>query len=521
MRARAWLILGLLAPAAGAQAHPLGNFTVNHLARVSLTERGARLHFVADMAEIPAFQERALLDPDGDGDVSGAEARAYGVRWADRLRADLTIAVDGHRLPLSLGSVSVAQPDGQGGLKTLRLVAEMEAKVRGPAERLASGRHTIEISNQLDAGRLGWHDVVLGRSGPHLNVLQSTAASADPTVELTSYPTSMLTTPPERREARVVFEVAAVPSVAPLASAELDPVLPAVAARDEERPTSSAVPPATRPASPPGDDRFTALIHSGGSAPSLSFVLTALLVAAGLGGAHALSPGHGKTVVGAYLVGARGTTRDAVFLGAVVTFTHTVGVFVLGLLAMFASRYILPERLYPWLGCLSGALVALIGAGLFHERLERLLGITGTHRHLFWTHSHEGPGSHSHVGEDGAIAGMPPDGRATLRSLVGLGVSGGIVPCPSAIVVLLSAVALHRIGFGLLLIVAFSAGLATVLIAIGLLFVHAARFMSVTSLGGWPVRALPVVSALAVTALGLAISVQSLVAAGIVRIPRL
>jgi ABC-type nickel/cobalt efflux system permease component RcnA len=240
-------------------------------------------------------------------------------------------------------------------------------------------------------------------------------------------------------------------------------------------------------------------------------MLAALVVAAGLGAAHALSPGHGKTIVGAYLVGTKGTAAQALLLGAVVTVAHTAGVFLLGLVTLGAAQFVLPERLYPWLGFVSGALVALIGAGLFHQRLELALGVTGEHRHWFWSHGHAVPGA---ALEGGQLSG------ASVRSLVGLGISGGLVPCPSAIVVLLSAVALHRIGFGLVLILAFSAGLAAVLIAIGLLFVHASHWVAhFDDRGPW-VRALPVVSAFAVTLLGIAIAVQALVTSGIVLGPR-
>jgi ABC-type nickel/cobalt efflux system permease component RcnA len=148
----------------------------------------------------------------------------------------------------------------------------------------------------------------------------------------------------------------------------------------------------------------------------------------------------------------------------------------------------------------------LIGAGLFHERLERLLGLTGPHRHLFFTHAHE-------------TRGEPGSGPITWRRLAGLGLSGGIVPCPSAIVVLLSAVALHRVAFGLLLIVAFSVGLASVLIAVGLLFVYATRLVARLGEGGMVARVLPVVSALVVTAFGLVISVESLRGTGLLRFP--
>src|SRR5437870_7078170 len=89
----------------------------------------------------------------------------------------------------------------------------------------------------------------------------------------------------------------------------------------------------------------------------LGLVLTSLLVAAALGALHALSPGHGKTIVGAYLVGARGTARHALFLGLVVTATHTLGVYALGLVTLTASQYIVPEQIFPWLGAASVILV--------------------------------------------------------------------------------------------------------------------------------------------------------------------
>src|SRR4030095_13892876 len=174
----------------------------------------------------------------------------------------------------------------------------------------------------------------------------------------------------------------------------------------------------------------------------LRLVLLGMLVAFSLGALHALSPGHGKTVVASFLVGARGTARHAVFLGAVVTFTHTIGVFLLGLVVLFLSRTIVPEQIYPWIGFISGLTILGVGVNLFRQRLGHL------------THDH-GPHGHSHE--------IPP--HITFRNLLALGLSGGIVPCPSALVVL--AIALHRVGTGLLFILAFSLGLASVLVAIG------------------------------------------------------
>src|SRR5262249_31804318 len=153
-----------------------------------------------------------------------------------------------------------------------------------------------------------------------------------------------------------------------------------------------------------------------------------------------------------------GTARHAIFLGAVVTFTHTVGVFLLGLITLFASSYIVPEKLYPWMGLISGLVIVLIGFNLFRGRLSR-------YEHEGHGRHHHGPGGHTHDIPD----------SMTFRSLLALGVSGGIVPCPSALVVLLSAIALHRVELGLLLLVAFSMGLASTLVGIGVLVVRAGR----------------------------------------------
>jgi ABC-type nickel/cobalt efflux system permease component RcnA len=257
---------------------------------------------------------------------------------------------------------------------------------------------------------------------------------------------------------------------------------------------------------------FTALLTEPLRGPGM--ILFALAVAASLGAFHALEPGHGKTVVAAYLVGARGTVWHAVLLGLVVTASHTAGVYLLGGVTLYASRYVVPERLYPWLGAASGLLIVALGANLLYRRLTG--GRRSAHGHTHADH----PGHHSHDGhhhghDPGHGHHHPsPEGPVSLRALVALGVSGGIVPCPAALVVLLGAVASRQIGLGLLLIVAFSVGLAAVLIAIGLLVV-CARWL-VTRLDRTGVegplvhRWLPLASASLMTAAGLVITAQAL-----------
>ncbi|TMA81772.1 MAG: high frequency lysogenization protein HflD [Deltaproteobacteria bacterium] len=233
-------------------------------------------------------------------------------------------------------------------------------------------------------------------------------------------------------------------------------------------------------------------------------------MAAALGALHALSPGHGKTIVGAYLVGARGTARHALFLGLVVTATHTLGVYALGLVTLTASHYIVPERLFPWLGAASGLLVLGLGASLATTRLEAARGgHDHSHEHGHdHGHHHHGHG-HSHVHADAG------EGALAWRRLFALGVSGGLLPCPSALVVMLGAIALGRIAFGLLLIVAFSVGLAAVLTAIGLLFVYARRWFNHLPADGRVARYVPVASALVISVAGFLIVVQALAQMGV------
>jgi ABC-type nickel/cobalt efflux system permease component RcnA len=282
-------------------------------------------------------------------------------------------------------------------------------------------------------------------------------------------------------------------------------------------------------------------------------VALALLLAAVWGAGHALSPGHGKTIVAAYLVGSRGTARHALYLGLTVTATHTLGIYALGLLTLFAASAVLPERLFPWLALGSGLAVVLVGASLFVARLR-----AGGHGHSHHDHAHHhghahdhhhghahdhhvdahdrahthghdarhghghdhahshdghGQGHHDH-GHGGHSHDHRPPERVTPRSLIALGIAGGLLPCPSALILLLGAIALGQIAFGLLLVVAFSLGLAGVLTGIGIALVHARRLLEAPRLSRLPSAAVlrwaPVLSALVVTLVGAAMSFQAL-----------
>jgi ABC-type nickel/cobalt efflux system permease component RcnA len=260
-----------------------------------------------------------------------------------------------------------------------------------------------------------------------------------------------------------------------------------------------------------------------------------LLAAFGWGALHALSPGHGKTIVAAYLVGSRGTAQHALFLGLTTTITHTAGVFALGGVTLFASRFILPEQLYPWLGLLSGLLVVGIGASLVWGRLAALLGF-GRREHHHHDHSHEHTHGHDHEHDHrhGLVhhhhhdddhghshSHLPPgsDGApVTWRNLLALGISGGLLPCPSALVLMLGAIALDRVAFGLVLILIFSLGLASVLTAIGILLVYAGQLFTRIPESNRLLRVMPVASAAFITLVGVIISWQALVQTGVLRL---
>ena len=279
---------------------------------------------------------------------------------------------------------------------------------------------------------------------------------------------------------------------------------------------------------------------------SLGLVVGALALALFLGAAHGLEPGHGKTIVAAYLVGARGTVGNALFLGGVVSLTHTMSVILLGLVALFASQYILPEQIFPYLGTASGLLIIGLGTWLLVNHLRgRGLGFGHSHGEHHHGHSHtheeehhhehsheeehhEHPHGHDHTHEEEHHHGHSHSheeehhghsheipNKVTLGSLLTLGISGGIVPCPGALVILLLAVALHRIAFGLLLLVAFSVGLAAILIAIGVLIVKARPLVERFSGDGRWIQRLPIASAVVIIVVGCAITFKTLMGSGI------
>ncbi|MGH3130372.1 MAG: nickel/cobalt transporter [Gaiellaceae bacterium] len=447
--------LTALAAPASAAAHPLGNFTTNRYTRIEPS--GGRLYalYVLDLAEIPTYQER--------GQVRRLGRQAYARRLATRIAGNLTLSVDGAPRTLRRVRHAIAFPRGAGGLGTTRLEIVFDA---GPAR--AGAPRQLVYADENFAGRLGWREIVV-RPTEGARVVSSSAPAQSVSDELRAYPENLLESPLEVTRASIRVLPGSGEGTRPALSGETDG-------------------PAT--AAPTSESGFAALVSE--EELGLGVILASLLAALFWGGAHALTPGHGKAIVAAYLVGARGTARHAALLGVIVTVTHTIGVFSLGLVTLALSEFIVPEQLYPWLNLVSALLVVAVGVAVLRYRLRP----PRPHGH----DHHHGPGGHQHVPEQGSGA----------RGLVAVGVSGGLLPCPTALVVLLAAISLHRVAYGLVLIVAFSIGLASVITAIGLLAVTAKRTFGRMSFEGRLVRALPAVSAAVIVALGLAMTVRSL-----------
>ncbi len=508
-----------------ADAHPMGNFSISHYTRLEAQPKQIALRYVLDFAEIPTVSERETIGVQGTAPVSPESAQAYLRGKALSLRDGLTLSVDGKPALLSVTPLTLQFRTGAGGLPTMRLAFDLAAP-------LAAGTaHQITYQDNNYTERTGWKEII-AVAGAGASLQNSSVPTGDVSKELTVYPANPTLAPPQQTEATF----GTTPSDAMAAASSGSVSVPAVTAA----PTANTHTP---------QDRFTQAIAERNLTPGI--MLLGLLIAFIFGSFHAIGPGHGKTMVAAYLVGSRGTARHAVILGIIVTITHTLGVFALGLLTLFASRYIVPERLYPVLSAISGLSVFGVGVWLLVSRLRPALGAhdhSHNHEHTHdhepdeirlhlsneeralahemahaHSHDHDHPHDHSHSHEHGDSLDADhghshgfgyhthsvPEGPITLRSLLALGISGGIVPCPSALVVLLSAIALHRIAYGLVLITSFSIGLASVLIIVGLMVVSTRHWFERFPVSGGILRRLPIASAAAITLIGLMLIIRA------------
>ena len=339
------IALVVLVPAAG--AHPLGNFTVNQYTRLDVARADVSVRYVLDMAEIPTFQRRQVVDANGDGRIGPAEAARERDRLVALVSPHLQLLVDGKPAQLSLETARVAFPKGQGGLSTTRL----DARFRAAGLELGEAPHTLKLSNSYATDRVGWRELLVAR-GEGVAVRSTDASTGDLTKALTAYPADLLHSPPDVRSAT---------TVAAVGSGGL--AVQAIPARDDSAPDTAS-------SSARDDGGFVSLIENGGDL-SVFGALAALGLALMFGMVHALTPGHGKTMVAAYLAGTRGSARHALILGGTVTVTHTAGVFALGIVTLSLSQFIVPDQLYPWLNLASGVMVVAIGAFAIRDRVKR------------------------------------------------------------------------------------------------------------------------------------------------------
>lgn len=445
--------MGLARPNS-ASAHPLGNFTISTATRIELYADAIRIHYAVDMAEIPAFQEIGGIDRNGDGAATADELDAYLDQLAPELARNLRLSAD--REPLTLTTLDSAAKlrAGEGGLSTLRLDLVLDASA-------ASGTITFEDRNYTD--RLGWREVtVVAADGVPLT------ASDAPSVSASDY----LAAYPEANEGPALRTTAA--TFAYRAG---------IGARAPEAEVTTIG--ATGIAA---DGGFGTILS--GRPLTLTVVLVMLVVAMGFGAVHALEPGHGKTIVAAYFVGTNGRASHAALLGIVVAATHSVGVLVIGAVTLYGTRFILPEDLYPWLTLASGVMVVALGVGLLASRLSGnhylrhlATGHLVPHRHD-QDHRHGHGHHHEHPHPHGGARRWQPPAKYRIteiepapakptpsvpwKSLTVLGLIDGLIPTPSTLVVLLSAISIGQFALGMALVVAFSVGLAAVLSSISL-----------------------------------------------------
>ena len=496
-------------------AHPMGNFSVNHYSRLIVGPQQVDIVYALDLAEIPTFELLEAWHLTAASPRQSLEQKA-----AQQMRdwtGKLTVQSNGKTIHPVYESSELTVSDGAGNMPVMRITA----KLRVPG---VSGKLDYEDGNYPE--RAGWKEVVVA-PGKGATLGNSSVGTEDRSHGLKVYPQDAALAPPQVLKASAQWTSEAPVVVAAVANTPAPVATPQAAPAAVDAPAEVA---AAAPASVPAAAQANGMVVRGDFLSELlrrkeiSFrmILIGLAVAFGLGAMHAFSPGHGKTMVAAYLVGSRGSFKHAAFLGAMVTFTHTISVFALGFVTLFLSRYILPEQLYPVLGAISGITIVWIGGTLFFRRIKKLRphhhhdhdGHDHQHDH---SHSHDHDPGHSHDHDHGHDHGPNghthvPEGEVTMGSLIALGASGGLVPCPSGLVILLSAIAIGRVGLGIVLLVGFSAGLAVVLTSIGLLVVFAKSWLpdAEAAAASPAFRYIPIASAAVVVILGILMTGVSL-----------
>jgi len=461
-----------------AAAHPLGNFTINHLTTLSLEHDRIVVRYVLDMAEIPTYQAMRAESPDGK--MSTAQLAAYARTLAKRLLPQLQLSADGGpMLALIADAATVSTRPGAGGLPTL--YARIDAHAARPNAQRSGSLHYLD---QTYAGRLGWHDVVL-------------APASEPTRGLTAYPSALLGSPRSITALDIAIDARGV-------------------ARANAAPTIEAQSGAPAPSSQARSNQLSDMLAHGTG--DLKFVALTFLVAIALGALHALEPGHGKTLLAISLVGARATVKQATILASALTVAHTIGVLALGVAINLFKGYFVPEAIYPWITLGSGIVIAIIGARAVQRQIvnrQPLAHVHGhahpaahphDHEHVHHASGHDHEHGHDHSALDDAAHArahaIPGTAPLTFGGTVWAAMSGGVAPCPAALVVLLAAIALNQVAYGIFVIVAFSFGLAATLTGLGIAVVRGATWLQGRRQFERFVTYGPLVSAIVISSIG-------------------
>lgn len=451
------VVVSLALPPSTATAHPLGNRSVNHLTYVKVFPTRVSLLYVLDQAELPTTADLRRMTP-----------RELFLAKLEHARRSVVVTVDGRQRQLvPAGEPTMHFRTGVGNLPTVRISVPLIAPVKRA--------HRVEVRDDTFPGRLGVV-LVVPMAAPGTAVRRLDGPVDDPSQGLRLLP------PGGAFEDR-------------RATLAVTPGAGTVAGSGERRGAGDE---RFRPQKK--DDPFARLFERAVAGEGVFLLLLAAAFA--WGAFHALSPGHGKGMVAAYLLGTSGRPRHAIALGAIVTVTHTAGVFALGLVTLALTQFVLPEQVYPWLNLAAGLLIVAVGLGVLRSRIRWGRRQRGLHPDAH-AHDHDHETDHHH------------DVDVSRRGVLAMGVSAGLIPCPSALVVLLAALTQNQVVLGLILIGAFSLGLAATLTMLGLAVVYgkrraarlpSARRLAATRMGA----ALPAVSTLLILGLGVLLTVRAL-----------
>jgi nickel/cobalt transporter (NicO) family protein len=529
-------VVGTLLLPTLAAAHPLGNFTINTYAEVRIEPERVFLDVVIDQAEIPTYLARDDLDLDFDGSISDEEIEIGRVDACRKAAGSLELTAGGQPLELVNMEAGLSFPPGVSGLSTMRLACAFEAHLPAP---IGAAPTTIAYSDGSYPDRIGWREIIVTASGVTLATtgtepLRETSVST----RLTSYPEDLLARPLDDEKVIVEATIGGptlaafdVPDAEPVPGVVIkpSPSAPASSAPASPGPSPAAV--ATQPAVVPGGVTGTELPSIFGEANLTPLVvILSLITAAGLGAWHALTPGHGKTLMAAYLVGTRGTTLHALGLGLSVSVSHTAGILVLAGVIVGLAGAVAPDAVVRWAPVVAAVSIVIIGGWMLLSELRRRRAAAraasgdrhddADHHHDGADHHHDGAGhpddDHDHMYAHGGAAHShvpAPGSSITWRSLFLLGLAGGLIPSTSALLILLGSIAAGRPFFGFVLVVAFGLGMAVVMGGIGLVLVAARDRVERIELGPGLARVretVPLIASVVVLSFGVFLTAQAL-----------